>query len=76
MIIHGRASDRAASQRQDPQGALRVGMFARGKLNWLLERTRAPRFLSFEIIVAEKKHSPICFYDCDQMTPGEIQFKN
>lgn len=75
MIIHGRASDRAASQRQDPQGALRVGMFARGKLNWLLERTRAPRFLSFEIIAA-KKHSPICFYDCDQMTPGEIQFKN
>lgn len=54
MIIHGRASDRAASQRQDPQGALRVGMFARGKLNWLLERTRAPRFLSFEIIAAKK----------------------
>lgn len=45
-----------SSQRQDPQGVLRVGMFARGKLNWLLERTRAPRFLRFEIIaVAERR---------------------
>lgn len=45
-----------SSQRQDPQGVLRVGMFARGKLNWLLEWTRAPRFLRFEIIaVAERR---------------------
>lgn len=81
MIIHGRARPATAGmQRQDPQGALRVGMFAQGELNWLLEQTRLYRdSFPFEIIAATERREKTLsnlFLRLRQSDLEEIQFKN